>query len=380
MAEVTSVRLHDVAEVTYTEPSGFAWTNQATVLSDEYYSVQDRHRSSMSGDGWRPPLPYHRTIGKYRKANGVCEYIAPSGTTVRVTGPDPWRSYNLNPPGFPAWLSNAALIDALTKLKGQGVNLGQAFAERDQTARLVGDTASRIARAYRATRKGDLRGAARALGASWKKQPRNWLELQYGWKPLLSDVYNSVEELKGLDPSEWLVTVKGTKRLVSRREFDDKFAASVPFRNSEELFQGAFVRLDYHPSNTFQATLTRIGLTNPLALAWELLPYSFVVDWFWPIGDWLNVLDATSGFDFAGGSLSTITRYGVHLKPIHYMVGGAQLKRNSFSEGYTRSVSLNRSVYGASPLPRPPGLKNPASLGHMANGLSLLAEAFGRRR
>ena len=31
-----------------------------------------------------------------------------------------------------------------------------------------------------------------------------------------------------------------------------------------------------------------LSLDNPAVLAWEALPYSFVVDWFIPIGDYLN--------------------------------------------------------------------------------------------
>ncbi len=38
--------------------------------------------------------------------------------------------------------------------------------------------------------------------------------------------------------------------------------------------------------NLFLAS--RLGLTNPAAVAWELVPYSFVVDWFVNVGDYLN--------------------------------------------------------------------------------------------
>jgi hypothetical protein len=35
-----------------------------------------------------------------------------------------------------------------------------------------------------------------------------------------------------------------------------------------------------------------LGLTDPLSVAWELIPYSFVVDWFVPIGTYLDNLNA----------------------------------------------------------------------------------------
>lgn len=39
------------------------------------------------------------------------------------------------------------------------------------------------------------------------------------------------------------------------------------------------------------SSLSRLGLTNPALLAWELVPFSFVADWFVNIGDCLQSLD-----------------------------------------------------------------------------------------
>lgn len=42
-------------------------------------------------------------------------------------------------------------------------------------------------------------------------------------------------------------------------------------------------------------TFQQIGLTNPLLLGWELIPFSFVADWFIQVGDYLETLDALIG-------------------------------------------------------------------------------------
>ena len=39
------------------------------------------------------------------------------------------------------------------------------------------------------------------------------------------------------------------------------------------------------------STPRSLGLTDPLSVAWELIPYSFVVDWFYPIGTYLENLN-----------------------------------------------------------------------------------------
>lgn len=36
------------------------------------------------------------------------------------------------------------------------------------------------------------------------------------------------------------------------------------------------------------------GFSNPAAVLWEATPFSFVGDWFFPIGDYLNDLDKSS--------------------------------------------------------------------------------------
>jgi len=34
--------------------------------------------------------------------------------------------------------------------------------------------------------------------------------------------------------------------------------------------------------------MPQLGLSRPLTSAWELVPYSFVIDWFVGVGDWLD--------------------------------------------------------------------------------------------
>jgi hypothetical protein len=41
--------------------------------------------------------------------------------------------------------------------------------------------------------------------------------------------------------------------------------------------------------------LSQVGISNPLLLAWELVPYSFVIDWLIPVGDYLGRLDSLNG-------------------------------------------------------------------------------------
>jgi hypothetical protein len=287
-----------------------------------------------------------------------------------------------------AGLGNTALIAVRLKLKSTDINLGVAFGERKQTARLLGSNATRIGNAFRHLRGGKTRRAMDELGiSSRRRQPRGsnvpakWLELQYGWKPLLSDVYGAAKALEGRPKGDWRVTAKVTKSREDTWVVQKLPAPTSNFdahRCEARLFRSVFARIDALPQNEAIISLASLGVTNPLSVAWELVPYSFVVDWCIPIGGWLESLDALLGYGTTSYSSSFLAKAKWDDRGLSG--GGSTWKTSNNFRGTKRMVYLNRSVSSSVPLPSIPRFKDPRSLGHMANGLSLLATAFGRRR
>jgi len=280
-------------------------------------------------------------------------------------------------------LLNDALIKARVKMKRTDVNLGVAFAERKATANLLGDTATKLGKSFSALKKGQVRKAMNLLGISSKKgeprgsnAPNKWLELQYGWKPLLSDVYGAAKALEGRDPSDWRVTskaaVKGSPII---RTFQWTFG-QAGFMQAQALNK-AYCRIDALPENAGTIALTSLGITNPALIIWELVPYSFVVDWALPVGAWLESLDVMLGYESAYTSTSLFSEAawdGVGKSESYLNVNFI----NKYKES-KRLKYLQRDAASGIPMPTFPRIKDPRSLGHMANGLSLLAGAFGRK-
>jgi hypothetical protein len=280
-----------------------------------------------------------------------------------------------------------ALVKARLAMKDSDVNLGVAFAERGATARMVGNNAIALAKAFKAIKQDRTWDAIKALGIAKRRgvslrseSPiERWLELQYGWKPLLSDIYGACDALEKAPRSNWMITGKGSYREkidIVKRYYD---GTNFRYDTTVKGDVGVYVRIDAEPENELLHTLAALGITNPAEIAWELVPYSFVVDWMLPIGSWLSSLDAMLGYGPTWCSISRLSRATWKVQSIPEFARTSRTIVETTKQSWSARkeiVSLQRTVSQSVPLPSLPRFKDPRSLAHMANGLSLLAQAF----
>lgn len=241
-------------------------------------------------------------------------------------------------------------------------------------------------------RKGRFKDAANELRISSKvfksnKRPRTenevsarWLEAQYGWLPLMSDMYGAYEDARKGFFREPRISSKGKATDESRKDYP---LSSYLYTgaNAFHCIQSCFVRLDYVLDSPRLQMAANKGLTNPLEVAWELLPYSFVADWFLPIGEFIGCLDADFGVVFRGGTYTTYERYeSIGTLAPRPWTSGAGHRYQQSGTLYSRKLNLNimRRVFKI-----PPGgsfyLKNPLSLTHAANAVALIHQTFKGR-
>jgi hypothetical protein len=121
---------------------------------------------------------------------------------------------------------------------------------------------------------------------------------------------------------------------------------------------------------------TALGLTNPLAVVWEKVPYSFVVDWFIPISDYLSTLDATQGLVFMKGCKTTFvkgrsTRIEVGKE---YESGGNHHSMVQHDVAHWERIRVTRESLGTFPSPVFPSFKSPLGVRHALNALALMAQ------
>lgn len=369
-----------MASQTFNRPySGTTYKPTGGIQATQSGTVLERNRDDKSAlvktpkGHWRPPTAYSRWIeqGDVYTLRFAKDYKEQGFHYVSSGYNDCSGFWYRAIDSAPSYLEDLAITQALLKLKSMQVNLAQNIGEREQTARLVFDNFKKVAGLIKNTRRTAVKIAKDPFAL--------WLEIQYGWKPLLSDVFGLTKAI--LDaPAPPRIAVHGRARDNFGHTATCSIGRTSPTVYVDRLAKGVHnvhVRLDYEQSGNIAAlNAASMGLTNPADLAWELLPFSFVADWASNIGDCFNVLDATVGWDFKGGSCSTMSRMNYKATNPRLAPNQSGYVGSSSVAGSARIVKFSRKVYGSSPLPERPHFNDRSSSMHVANGIALIHEAF----
>jgi hypothetical protein len=287
----------------------------------------------------------------------------------------PWLQFEPSGPnGRPSAIANRAIMDnllnraeveCLNKARDQKLDLGESLVDIDRTILMIGRRAAQVISAFRHARAGRLEKAAEALGLS-KKQITSrgvkgnakaiaeaWLELQYGWKPLLNDIHDGIQLAnEGLERDPYLTTA--TRRLKDKLPFIERDAFDITWAE-EKLTASveAYVETKYRfrLADANLAYLTGLGLENPAYIAWVALPMSFVVDWFIPVSDWLSAISAPLGLTFVSG-YSTVKSAGTIEYERSKMFSHPDVTYLRAAKGRTDFVMMRRIVYDSFPIPK----------------------------
>lgn len=187
----------------------------------------------------------------------------------------------------------------LSKWRQSQFNLGVFVGEGKESVELIVSRLTDLAKAANQLRQRNLGGALRTLAHVPKGSRRSaqsilgntanslsdaWLELQYGWKPLINDISAAAEMVK-LHPKEERVKARSTNRGGAHLNSSSNIGTVKVFNNDKRLQE--IVVVASQPS-----MMERLGLSDAASIAWELVPFSFVLDWFGPISDYLASIHA----------------------------------------------------------------------------------------
>lgn len=371
-----------------------SYTNERNDPRDlGYVFCSENYRSpsiytSADESGWRKPSAldgYVVRLGVYR-----CSAIGRGDSGYRMDVTNHTTTYHL-----PRRSSSAELLakldnKLLSKLKDQTVNLSIAFAQRAKTAALITDSVrkvtgyindiSRVVRSYKKSLRS--KKAKGRLMSTWKEIPQAWLIWNYGIIPTMLDVEGAITALEKADNGSfdrYLLTVKSGFKVKTSRSFQttnrcsfgiDDFTWS--FKEEETL--SMLGRIDCRLRSPEYLKASELGVVNLGQTVWDVIPYSFVVDWFVNVGEYISLLDANVPWEFRGGSRTFFQEGTVKLKDVSLLRG--TVSSTSSSNAYVRS--FERTVMNGFPLPTLRLKEDPFSLRHISLALSLLATAAQR--
>lgn len=145
---------------------------------------------------------------------------------------------------------------------------------------------------------------------------RLWLEFRYGWSPLVLDIQDTLKAIYAQELRNDLQQ-QDYKRVFSSKSFEGKSVTPLTATIGGGKWTAQSVlthKVDIKAYAKYQVSrqsgivnrLREFGLFDvPLAL-WELVPFSFVVDWFVPIGDFLAAVQPKIGVKVLDSGVSSV--------------------------------------------------------------------------
>lgn len=281
------------------------------------------------------------------------------------------------------WTSeeDLAMYGKLACRLGTGFDLATFLGEGRESLRTITESSTRIYKAIRAARKGNwlkawnsLRGTRTAKkvphyvriepGKNRKNFADNWLQLQYGWMPLLNDIFDAAKHLAYTQNRDF--TREYRMRHMKGWAGEEKFSPG-----STQSFGGsASIKVTWRARITAIDQAMILGLSDPRATAWELVPFSFIVDWFIPLGNYLDALkmrNAISGTYLYSWKRETVTTvYRLSAPP------PSELENTYYN---VTDIGAGRRIGSALPKPQLPTVKTLAdsfSLKRAANAVALI--------
>lgn len=278
---------------------------------------------------------------------------------------------------IPSWLYNETLDTLYGKIRGNLDLSVDAFQGR-QTARgfKAGDIVTQFGRDLRNTP--GIWPFMRKAHAIAKLAGSLRLAWVYGWKPLIEDYYSVLDE----SLRDYINTYQTFT--ASRNFTDSGFCRGYVENGSNNL---APYRCETKSTVTVSVTLDTSKMPslahwtslNPISIGWELLPFSFVFDWFADVGSTLRSVESAMLYNtsFKSGYVTRFTRTtgaseGGSLRSA-YAIRSA---KGHFSFTY---VKLDRTILSGMPYPNRHIFRPKLGTDRLLNGLALLVGLKTRR-
>jgi hypothetical protein len=204
----------------------------------------------------------------------------------------------------------------VTKQSGTA-SMGVTIAEWRSSLTMISARSTQLVTAINSIRKKDFGSLMEALNLSrtdkrgrrvWRDRnpvsfaPGQLLEYTFGWVPLVEDMKAAC---KVLSSTPELITVYGTSSSVQESDAGSDFSNRPNYVSyGTRIKRRVVLKGDVRINNPNLDLANRLGLVNPVTLAWDLIPYSFLVNQFVGVSQYLNRFTADLGRTVENGMKS----------------------------------------------------------------------------
>lgn len=272
-------------------------------------------------------------------------------------------------PSIPAWLISQVRGRILSRIRNSDLNIGTSLAEMKSTVEGINNILRDILDLVTTVRtrlgRFEFRSKRQVLRYLRRTSAGKFLEFNFGLLPLMNDVYNLTVQIGNIARQPAIFEV-------FEKSIDPTYGPSTwPSRNRANWLEGRFERgmkagYNFTVASPEMFDSWRYGLTNPATVIWELLPYSFVVDWFTNLGSFIDGLSYPSGCVFSSAYETTyVDSAFTRVRDVFWHEVGQELTRVIVdnSKRMEVKVSLRSSVRTSPPSP-------PSPPAHLSLGLN----------
>lgn len=199
----------------------------------------------------------------------------------------------------------------------------------------------------------------------------------YGIKPTLQSIYDAVNfEAKRYNSEFSFTKVRSAKGFTaSARNYGGQWPVSYYkddwFAQGESRTEvGIVLRIPDSPLTQ----VARLSALNPVSIAWELVPFSFVIDWFYDIGGYLRALETALTYNsYFNRGYRTFTMYTKYTVVAHVNLHNS-VEHYTGDWGFILHRKMkSRSPIYAYPMPERPVFNANLGSGRLLNTAALLS-------
>lgn len=175
----------------------------------------------------------------------------------------------------------------------------------------------------------------------------DFLEGEFGWLPLVSDIHAALTTVcANAVPPQW---VRASRTYTHSKTSETRHSGMVTNRIVESGSARLTLAAGAEIANPNLWLANRLGLINPATVAWDLVPWSFVVNMFVNVNQVVESVTDTVGLTISNGNVtrsSRILREEVSWVPNDYTEGGRKYARGESYAINVNTVSRTRSTGG----------------------------------